>query len=192
MSYVDDDEKALLIQQDTPPLGVTGLVIALAFLPVRLSFRALSNVSRLVLPITPKFIPFIVCSLFIPLVLFVSISAGWIVWKNVAVGWEATLYLQYGCVRSSFRRNVLFLQRTFYRDGIPPYAEVALPMLAAQQHYDISLHLAIPATETNFALGNFMTTLRLATAANDTLTIVRRPVCSLFSSFFFCVYQRLF
>jgi hypothetical protein len=64
-------------------------------------------------------------------------------------------------------------------DGIPPYAEVALPKLVAQQPYDISLHLVIPATEPNFALGNFMTTLKLATVSNETLITIRRPVSTL-------------
>jgi hypothetical protein len=59
---------------------------------------------------------------------------------------------------------------------MPPYAEVNLPKLVTGQPYDISLHLVIPACESNFALGNFMTTLTLSTLANETLTTVRRPV----------------
>jgi len=71
-----------------------------------------------------------------------------------------------------------------HSDGIPPYAEFALPTLVAQQRYDISLHLVIPATESNFALGNFMATLKLATTSNETLSVIRRPVGLL--SYFRC------
>jgi hypothetical protein len=45
-----------------------------------------------------------------------------------------------------------------------------------QQRYDISVQLEIPLTESNLALGNFMTSLWLTTPANKTLISVRRPV----------------
>jgi hypothetical protein len=51
-----------------------------------------------------------------------------------------------------------------------------LSSLAPSQPYDISMHLVIPASEANFALGNFMTTLTLSTPSNRTLTSVRKPV----------------
>lgn len=53
---------------------------------------------------------------------------------------------------------------------------MTLPSLVAQQRYDISLHLTVPATESNYALGNFMTSLTLSTSSNKTLTSIRRPV----------------
>ncbi|KAG1825781.1 uncharacterized protein BJ212DRAFT_1316112 [Suillus subaureus] len=37
------------------------------------------------------------------------------------------------------------------------------------------MHLVIPASEANFALGNFMTTLTLSTPSNRTLTSIRKP-----------------
>lgn len=64
----------------------------------------------------------------------------------------------------------------YHSDGSPPYALSALPLLVPQQRYDVSVHLSIPAVESNYALGNFMTTLTLSTTSNKTLTSVRRPV----------------
>lgn len=64
----------------------------------------------------------------------------------------------------------------YRRDGLSPYAEVALPNIITRQPYDISVHLVVPATEPNFSLGNFMTTLTLATSSNRTLAHVRKPV----------------
>ena len=61
-------------------------------------------------------------------------------------------------------------------DGGSPYAEVKLPTIAAQQPYDVSLHLVVPATEANFALGNFMSTVTLVTPSNVTIVTARKPV----------------
>ncbi|KAF8973868.1 hypothetical protein BDZ97DRAFT_1900628 [Flammula alnicola] len=111
-------------------------------------------------PFAPKIVPLLVCSLFIPLILLLSASAGWVVWSNLSVGWEVPLYLQYG-------------------DGIPPYAYAQLPTLIPQQRYDISAELLVPYTDSNTALGNFMTTLTLSTLSNKTLAHVRRPAIAL-------------
>ncbi|KAG0696024.1 putative adipose-regulatory protein-domain-containing protein [Suillus ampliporus] len=104
----------------------------------------------------PQLIPLFVCLALIPIIILFSLFSGWYVWKNVAVGWESPLFLQYG-------------------DGSPPYAELSLPSLVPSQPYDISMHLVIPASEANFALGNFMTTLTLSTPSNKTLTSIRKP-----------------
>ncbi|KAJ7786159.1 putative adipose-regulatory protein-domain-containing protein [Mycena metata] len=125
-------------------------------LPSRLFFSALSAFVAFLRPLLPHILPLLVYLSFIPLVLFFSASAGWIVWRNVAVGWQAPLYLQYG-------------------DGVPPYALATLPALVAQQRYDISLQLQVPNLDANYALGNFMTTLTLSTRSNKTLTSIRRP-----------------
>ncbi|KAF8634480.1 hypothetical protein AX15_000920 [Amanita polypyramis BW_CC] len=117
----------------------------------------------------PHIIPLVVCAFLIPLIVVVSILAGWSVWKNASISWEAPLYLQYG-------------------DGLQPYAQIPLPPLVSQQRYDISVQLVVPLTESNVALGNFMTSLTLFTPANKTLASVRRPTIvlppktSLFSS----------
>lgn len=64
-------------------------------------------------------------------------------------------------------------------DGIIPFAIEQLPLVMAEQPYDVSLHLLLPATESNFALGNFMATLKLSTAYNESITTIHRPVsCS--------------
>jgi len=62
-------------------------------------------------------------------------------------------------------------------DGVPPYAHFPVSNLHPQQPYEVSLHLVVPATESNLALGNFMASLRLSTPSNKTLVSVRRPVC---------------
>ncbi|KII93792.1 hypothetical protein PLICRDRAFT_100856 [Plicaturopsis crispa FD-325 SS-3] len=116
-------------------------------------FRLLTSILR---PITPQLIPIIVCILFIPLVAFFSIFAGWFVWRSVAVAWEVPVYLNYG-------------------DGVPPYAEFLLPNLVLRQPYDVSLHLQVPASESNYALGNFMTSLTISTSSNTTVASIRRP-----------------
>ncbi|KAK0464971.1 putative adipose-regulatory protein-domain-containing protein [Desarmillaria tabescens] len=116
----------------------------------------LSLLSKFLKPFAPKIIPLVVFIFLIPLSLCLSGFAGWIVWKNVAVSWEYPLFLQYG-------------------DGLAPYAESSLPQLVSQQPYDILLHLVVPATESNLALGNFMASLRLSSDSNQTLAVVRRP-----------------
>jgi len=125
-------------------------------LPARLFFSVLSTFLSFLRPYFPQILPLLVCLSFVPLLLFLSVSAGWIVWRNAAVGWQAPLYLQYG-------------------DGVPPYAQAILPPLVAQQRYDISLQLRVPNLEATYALGNFMTTLTLATRSNKTLASIRRP-----------------
>jgi len=92
---LDLDEKAI-IQRDHSPTGLSGLIRTIVFLPIGLFVSTLSNAFLLLQTITPKVVPLAVCFLFIPLLVFVSLSAGWIVWRNAAVSWEATIYLQYG------------------------------------------------------------------------------------------------
>ncbi|KAF8078764.1 hypothetical protein FPV67DRAFT_1663454 [Lyophyllum atratum] len=110
--------------------------------PLRLLLVVASTTLSFLRPYAPQIIPVLICVFIIPLVVFLSVSAGFIVWKNVAVGWESPLHLQFG-------------------DGAPPYALAHLPPLVAQQRYDLAVHLTLPAIESNFALGNFMTTVDL-------------------------------
>ncbi|KAI0660485.1 hypothetical protein C8Q70DRAFT_54452 [Cubamyces menziesii] len=124
--------------------------------PIRLFIDLLLAALRLVQPLAPQLIPLAVFSISLPVILFLSVGSGYWVWKSVAVGWEAEVFLQYG-------------------DGPVPYAEVALPSIVAQQSYDISLHLVVPANEANFALGNFMASLNLMTPSNGTIATARRP-----------------
>ncbi|KAI0778594.1 hypothetical protein BD413DRAFT_510336 [Trametes elegans] len=124
--------------------------------PIRLFIDLLLAALRLVQPLAPQLVPLAVFSISLPVIVFLSAGSGYWVWKSVAVGWETEISLQYG-------------------DGPIPYAEVALPQVVAQQPYDISLHLIVPANEANFALGNFMTSLTLVTPGNITLAFARKP-----------------
>ncbi|KAH7912589.1 hypothetical protein BJ138DRAFT_1004176 [Hygrophoropsis aurantiaca] len=143
--YQDTDDNQNL-------LGILDIILY----PIRLVFRAFVAVVGLFRPIAPQLVPLFVCLALIPVIVFFSLFSGWYVWKSVAVGWQSLLDLQYG-------------------DGASPYAEVTLPPLSPNQPYDIFLHLTIPASEDNFALGNFMTGLTISTLTNKTLTSVRRP-----------------
>lgn len=115
---------------------------------------------RLLRPFAPQLVPLLVFLALIPIVVSLSLFSGWYVWRNVAVSWKTEVYLQYG-------------------DGVPPYAEVSLPQLSPSHPYDISLHLLVPASDANLALGNFMASLTLVTPSNKTLATVRRPAIAL-------------
>ncbi|KAF9056518.1 putative adipose-regulatory protein-domain-containing protein [Panaeolus papilionaceus] len=106
-------------------------------------------------PYAPQLIPFLICTIFIPFVVLLSISAGWFVWNSLSVSWEIPLHLQYG-------------------DGTPPYAHFELPWIIPHQRYDVSVCLNVPITESNLALGNFMASLSLETLSNKTVAQVRR------------------
>ncbi|KAJ2932751.1 hypothetical protein H1R20_g4340, partial [Candolleomyces eurysporus] len=107
-------------------------------------------------PYAPQIVPVVVCTFFIPIILAISGFAGYVVWSNLSTKWETPIYLQYG-------------------DGTPPNAQFVVPSLHSQQQYDVSLHLVVPASESNLALGNFMASLTLNTTNNKTLATVRRP-----------------
>ncbi|KDQ07883.1 hypothetical protein BOTBODRAFT_59713 [Botryobasidium botryosum FD-172 SS1] len=92
-----------------------------------------------------------------PLFLF-SFSASLLLWKWVPGGWSEAVLLQYGDI-----------------DAAMPYADFLLPSMPLRQPYDISLHLVLPTTESNYALGNFMTTIHLFSSKNETLATSRIP-----------------
>jgi hypothetical protein len=48
------------------------------------------------------------------------------------------------------------------------------------QQYTLSVDLQLPVTESNLALGNFMTSVTLLNSNNKTLAQARRPVCDNF------------
>jgi len=58
---------------------------------------------RPIRPLLPHLLPFIVCLLSIPVLVFLSGAAGWMVWKNVPVGWTVDANLQYGYVDMSLQ-----------------------------------------------------------------------------------------
>lgn len=124
--------------------------------PLKLCVNWLSSGLRFVRPYAPQLVPLAVFVCAIPALLFFSISSGWFVWRSMAVGWEVPLYLQYG-------------------DGGSPYASVTLPPLVSRQAYDISLHLQVPASPSNLELGNFMASVVITTASNQTVAESRKP-----------------
>ena len=122
---------------------------------------------------SPLYIPILICLAAIPLLMLLSLFAGWSVWRSVPTGWHRELYLQYGCVIHGWHRA---LDLHSPRSGSTPFASVELPWLDTWQPYDIYLHVSVPATESNYALGNFMTVLTISTMNNETLTTVSKPV----------------
>lgn len=143
--------------------------------PLTLNIKLLSLGLRWVKPFSPQLIPLAVAFLLFPVLVFFSFSAGFYVWKNVAVGWQAPVYLQYGYA-SEYRLPDIMTSYPSTREGLMPYAAVTLPHLVVQQPYDVSLQLLVPASDANIALGNFMTALTLSTPSNKTLASVRRSV----------------
>jgi len=63
---------------------------------VAFALHLLLTPARILRPYAPNFVPFIVISLFIPLVVVLSAFSGWMVWKNVATDWHEHVWLQYG------------------------------------------------------------------------------------------------
>lgn len=70
--------------------------VSILFVLLRFSRSLFSKGLEYMKSITHQLVAFIVCLLLIPLVIFISVFAGWFVWKTVAVGWDAPVYLQYG------------------------------------------------------------------------------------------------
>ena len=73
---------------DTPPIPF----------PISLIANIIGSTAKLIKPLAPHLVPLVVFILAIPVILTLSLSAGFFVWKSIAVGWETPLYLQYGCV----------------------------------------------------------------------------------------------
>lgn len=84
--------------QERPSTGnsMSTVLSSVAYAPIQLSLSLVSRFFSALRPWAPQIIPLLVCTLFIPFLVFLSASAGWIVWRSVAVAWEAPLYLQYG------------------------------------------------------------------------------------------------
>ncbi|KAL1748567.1 putative adipose-regulatory protein-domain-containing protein [Schizophyllum fasciatum] len=131
-------------------------VLSVAQLPINLALSLVSSGIETLRPFSPQLIPLLICTLLIPVVAFFSLISGLLVWKSLAVGWEVPLYLQYG-------------------DGVQPYAHASVSSLVSSQPYDVSVHLVVPVSESNLALGNFMTELSLTTPSNDSIVSVRKP-----------------
>ncbi|KJA29301.1 hypothetical protein HYPSUDRAFT_61326 [Hypholoma sublateritium FD-334 SS-4] len=124
--------------------------------PITLGLAVVSRGFSALRPYAPTLIPILVCALFIPLILLLSAFSGWYVWSSLSVSWQVPLYFQYG-------------------NGYAPHAVARLPDINVQQRYHISVHLVLPDSAANIALGNFMTSLVLATPGNTSLVSVSRP-----------------
>ncbi|KAH8835883.1 hypothetical protein DL96DRAFT_1575951 [Flagelloscypha sp. PMI_526] len=155
------EDSEMSLDETTKPLPSTetqpqSLSTTVLNVPLRLGSYAISTSWRYFRPLAPQVVPIVVFFSFVPIVSFLSFSAGWLVWTMVAVGWQAPVFLQYG-------------------DNRAPYSEVVLSSLSSKQAYDISLVLNVPPTEPNLSLGNFMTSLVLTSSSNATLAQTRVP-----------------
>lgn len=93
---------------------------------VRIPLRILHSFSSITLatlrPYAPQIVPILICLLFIPLVVILSISAGFVVWKNFAVDWETPVHLQFGYVLATvFIVNPFNNQAVTERPHMPLY-----------------------------------------------------------------------
>ncbi|KAI0271401.1 putative adipose-regulatory protein-domain-containing protein [Gloeopeniophorella convolvens] len=139
-------------RQQRPSL-VSRVAYTVFLYPMELLFSLVTSALH---PIAPQLIPLVVFFLLVPFLAIPAVISGVYVWNSRATSWDSPLFLQYG-------------------DGLPPYAEAQLSSFSPTQPYDISLHLVVPATPSNYALGNFMTILTLTGPSNRTLTTVRKP-----------------
>ena len=64
--------------------------------PVKLLYHIFSASFRLFKPFAPQIVPLAVFILAFPIIVFLSLSSGWFVWRSIAVGWETELQLQFG------------------------------------------------------------------------------------------------
>ena len=162
-----------------PDGDAASLSLLSTYNPVRIAISILRRCVTYCFPpstflrITSHLVPLLVCLTLIPFILFLSLFSGWYIWKNIPVAWQVPIYLQYGSVILSLP---LGFADPSCSNGPTPYAELPLPLLSTAQPYDVSLQLVLPASEANFALGNFMATLSLSTPSNKTLVTVSRPV----------------
>ena len=67
------------------------------YYPVKWLGDIMAAIFRVVSPYTTNLIPLVVFLLSIPVIAFLSASAGYLAWRSVAVGWETDVVLQYGC-----------------------------------------------------------------------------------------------
>ncbi|KAF8481072.1 putative adipose-regulatory protein-domain-containing protein [Russula ochroleuca] len=141
-----------LVRQ-TKPSFTSRIAHAVFVYPIELFLSIITFALR---PIAPQLIPLGVFSVLVPLLVIPAIISGVYVWNSRAVSWQSPLFFQYG-------------------DKLAPYAETQLASFNPAQPYDISLHLIVPATQSNYDLGNFMTTLTLTDPSSRVLTTVRKP-----------------
>jgi hypothetical protein len=156
------------------------LVRSVLYLPFTVLFYVLEKLRDSLRPYRTQLIPLLVFILCIPIAFFLSSVAGWVIWRSIAVSWEAPVYFQFGYV-SVHLFYIRKMHRRLPRDAVRPHALTELPKLVPQQPYHVALHLTVPASQANYDLGNFMTTLTVLTPNNRTLITISRPVRISFS-----------
>ncbi|KAF9502548.1 hypothetical protein BDN71DRAFT_1438204 [Pleurotus eryngii] len=161
-SVTDPSSSRQRTTSDEPPQR-REIVSTILYAPPRLLFILLYRAAAFLQPYASQIIPIFICLLLVPLVISLSLYAGWLVWRSVPVAWQVPIDFQYG-------------------DGASPYSQATIAGIAPYQPYDISLRLSVPATEANFGLGNFMAALELTTPSNKSIASVRRSAIILPSS----------
>lgn len=103
MSAIKPSESKALRQQVLDDADGLATYIWPFHYPIRLFVNLVAAAVRLIRPFVPELaplaVPFAVFVLALPVIALLSASAGWLVWKSVAVGWEVEVNLQYGCAR---------------------------------------------------------------------------------------------
>lgn len=89
---VDEKRVARRYSDEEQPSDLSAILAV----PLELTGAVVSKGSGYLKLVAPQLISLSVCLLLVPLVILVSAFAGWFVWRNIAVGWETPLYLQYG------------------------------------------------------------------------------------------------
>lgn len=163
MASVTDPSSSRQRTTSDEPQPRRGIVSTILYAPPRLLFALLYRAAAFLQPYASQIIPIFVCLLLVPLVISLSLYAGWVVWRSAPVAWQVPIDFQYG-------------------DGASPYSQATIAGVASHQPYDISLRLSVPATEANFGLGNFMAALELTTPSNKSIASVRRSAIILPSS----------
>jgi hypothetical protein len=87
---------------EEPTPGLFDYVWPLIAFPFTICLKFLSLAFRLIRPFSPQLIPLVTISLLFPVILSLSFYSGFYVWSNVAVGWQAPVFLQYGQGGRSF------------------------------------------------------------------------------------------
>lgn len=80
--------------------GSFQMISTIVHVPLRLLVSLSSTTVATLRPYAPQIIPVLICVLFIPLIILLSVFSGFVVWRSVGVDWETPIHLQFGCVFS--------------------------------------------------------------------------------------------
>lgn len=93
---IGSDDKARARRQDQRGASSGSGIRSPFYYPIKWLGDIMAAIFRIVSPYTTNLIPLVVFLLSIPVIAFLSASAGYLVWKSIAVGWETDVILQYG------------------------------------------------------------------------------------------------